>query len=449
MSKNHIFSILPESFFSVLASSQQEIYADCLFLLYHHFQQGKSFGGNKDVIIELLTNYFISQKLEEPKAKMKAILVLNRLKQCGWLFEEETHNYEISINFTYYAIPIIKTLNELKRKEELEYMGYIFAIYSMVKNIDTDSLNNILEQIVSNMMIVMDKLKTLNANIINYLQALFKHKDEKDLKSIVDSLFIDYKQNVVDDYYQRLKTADNLSKYRPFIISKLNEISLNQDIIRQSAEELVQKRKFTDLTLAQEHIEKQIDYIISSFTNMQEIINEIDIKNSQYIKTAVKKILFIVNQKDDCATKIKYIINYLVKNRKQKKVIEELYSLFNVKFINYKSLYTLPERNNRTNEQVIETEKTLSHEEKQTYLNKVLESSHFNKKQIINYVLENLNEKLEIKASLLPINNIQDYLKIIFIYLYSNRDVPYKIEKLNTFYQEKGFYFPDFVIRRI
>src|SRR5690554_3872297 len=286
MLKNSLFNIIPNNFFNIFSTSQKEIYVDSLFLLFHHLDNGNNYGEKKEKIINLLSTYV---------SKKKTLSILRRLKICGWIYEEEIANYDVIINFTYYSIPILKTLNDLKKKNKLEYMGYLFAIYSMIKNIEYASLSDILDQIYNNTMIIMNRLKTLNANIKKYIQELI----EKDnLQTIVDNLFSDYKINIVDEYYQRLKTSDNLSKYRPFIISKLNEISINSKIINDAGTKLVDKQTFNDITEAKTHLYQQINYIISSLSNIEIIIKEIDSKNSYYIKTAITKILYIVSNPD-------------------------------------------------------------------------------------------------------------------------------------------------------
>lgn len=450
MNQHQIYEILPEHFFSVLACSNQAVYADCLFLMFHHLGKGNSFGGKKESIIELLTDYF-NQNNDDNKQtpREKAINVLRRLKQCGWIFEEEDVNYEVLINFTYYTIPILKTLNDLKKREELEYLGYIFLIYSAVKNMDLDSLSDILDQVYHNTTIVMNKLKSLNANIKKYIQDLLNKKDINDLKSIVDNLFIDYKKNIIDNHYQRLKTSENISKYRPFIISKFNEISLNETIINKVSLDLIKREKFSDLKKAKSHIYDQIEYIISSFENFDQIMSEIDKKNAKYIHTSISKILFIVNNTQDLQGKINQIIRYYVKQKKMNTDVGEdsLFRLFPQKYLSKDSLYTMQDKTNENILQTINSEVSLSFEEKQKRLKKFLENNVYSLNQINLYVSQLLGEQDKILASSLPLNNFVDYTKLILVYMYSGSSVDYKIAKLSKIHQNRGYIFYDFEIR--
>lgn len=436
MVKHKLFTLIPENFFKLLTSNQKEIYADCLFLLFNHLDKANSYGDKKEIIIEVLSQHV---------PKTKALIILRKLKEYGWIYEENIGNYEVVINFTYYAVQIVKTLSELKVKNNLDYYGYLFAIYSMLKNIEYESLGDILDQIFFNMKIIMNRLKILNANINKYIQELISNSNIENLPLIVNTLFNDYKKNIVDEYYQRLKTSDNLSKYRPFIISKLNEISINSAIINDAAKTLVAKNKFNDITSSQAHIYQQISYIISSLNNIEVVVNEIDKKNSQYIKTAITKILYIVSNTEDTTGKIKKIIDYIVKNKNDKKTIHTLFSLNTSRFLSHKSLYKVPKKVHFET-QKIQNEKKLDDYCKTKYMQKILEYSRFSKQRIVNYVKELLKDTNEISASKLPLNNYEDYLRLILIFMYANNSF-YKIKRSKDFIKVNGFCFYDFQIR--
>ncbi len=442
MNQQKIFNILPEQFFSVLSCSYQTVYSDCLFLMFIYLGKGFSFGGKKESIIELLTDYFYDK--EDDKPREKAVGVLRRFKQCGWVFEEDDQNYEVFINFTDYAIPILKTLYDLKQHDELEYLSYIYLIYLALKNMEIESLTDLLDQIYHNTTIIMNKLKSLNANIKRYIQGLLNKNTVHDLQSIVDNLFIDYKKNIIDNHYHRLKTSDNISKYRPFIISRLNEISINQEMINKACLDLIDKKRFSHQEDAKTYIFKQIDYIISSFENFELIMNEIDKKNAKYIQTSISKILFIVNNTQDLEGKIIKILRDMVNH---KKIHPSLFRLFPQKYLEKNSLYTMPTRQTEVTLQTIECEVNLTSEEKQLRFEKYLESSVFSPKSINAYVMKFLKNREKITASSLPLDSLEDYTKLILIYLYSTNHVDYEIKRLNKVFNQYGFLFYDFEIR--
>lgn len=64
-------------------------------------------------------------------------------------------------------------------------------------------------------------LKNLNSNIKKYIDELTKHITISD---IMEALFDDYMVNVVDKAYHRLLTSDNVSKFHPEIIERLEDV---------------------------------------------------------------------------------------------------------------------------------------------------------------------------------------------------------------------------------
>lgn len=457
MNKYNVFDIIPNNFFSILSSNNKKIYANSIFIMFNYLGKGNSFGANKDDIVALLTEYYNNilddiyldedTFIEVKTSREKALATLRRLKQCGWIFEEDDANYEVKLNFTYYSIPLIKTLLDIKQKNNLEYQGYIFLIYSAVKNIDINTFSDILDQIYDNTNTVMNKLKSLNSNIKKYIQELLNKKADKDLKSIVENLFIDYKKHIIDDAYQRLKTSDNVSKYRPFIISKLNELSLNDELLTHVSNNLVKKNKYTDIELAKIDVYRKIDYIIYSFENLDNIIEEIDKKNTKYIQTSISKILFIVNNTVDLEGKINLILNYCVlENRDDIEDIRDLFSISTQKNLDSLSMYTQPNRL-PTSLQVVKERRILSKDEKIQRLNKFMRNNVFSKKNINQYVLSLLKDGKMIKASEIPVNNYHSYIKLILIYMYSNStNVSYFIKKLSNKFINNNYSFYDFEI---
>lgn len=449
MSNSQIFSILPDNFFSILSAKNNKIYADCIFLMFNYLNQGNSFGARKELVINLLTEYFESctsfKSEENLNPKERALSVLRRLKQCGWIFEEDDSQYEVLINFTFYSIHIIKSLSELKKNDELEYLGYIYMIYSAIKALDINTFSDILDQIYHNTNIVMNKLKTLNANIKKYIQDLLNKKSINDLKSIVEDLFVDYKKNIIDQSYQRLKTSDNVSKYRPFIISRLNEICLDDEIINKVVEELLAKNKFHDNSSAKKYIYEKIDYVINSFKNFDAIIDEIDKKNSKYIQMSISKIMFIVHNTQDLQGKITKILHTV----KDENKLNEIFRIHPQMYLNKSSLYNMPNRNSEKIIQELPVVKSLSFENKQNQLLKFLENNLYSKKNLDLYIKTLFEKENQIAAHKLPLENYVDYTKIILVYLYGySSDVSYKIKRLSNLYQKNGFHFGDFLITR-
>ena len=99
------------------------------------------------------------------------------VKQCihnlryGWLEVETDKSYVQRVNFYDYAVKVMKTLLEISDGRKVEYQGYIYTIYSLVRT-NTDHPAVVLQQIRDNTDMLITGLKNLNSNIKHYIDEL-------------------------------------------------------------------------------------------------------------------------------------------------------------------------------------------------------------------------------------------------------------------------------------
>lgn len=65
----------------------------------------------------------------------KANEILRLLEKYGWLEVETDKSYVQRVNFYDYAVKVMKTLLEISDGRKVEYQGYIYTIYSLVRPI--------------------------------------------------------------------------------------------------------------------------------------------------------------------------------------------------------------------------------------------------------------------------------------------------------------------------
>ena len=145
------------------------------------------------------------------------------------------------MNFKEYAVKVIKTLLDIADGKQIEYQGYIYTIYSLVMG-DMDKPGIMLMQIWENTDFLITGLKNLNSNIKHYIDDLTRHST---VAEIMDALFNDYITNIVDKAYHRLLTSDNVSKFRPEIIQRLEEKSHNESYVNSAAAEIASIREIS------------------------------------------------------------------------------------------------------------------------------------------------------------------------------------------------------------
>ena len=175
-----LFSIIPENFFSPLASPGKMVYWECLEILFRVSSHQLAFGVERDVLVGELEEYFSSSMaadlrdveysgVEDAKTlspRDKANFMLRKLEACGWVYTDTDHSYVQRTSFRDYAIAVIRTLIGIENEKKAEYQGYIYAIYTMARATGNNAIG--LRQMAENTEALITGLKSLNANIKDY-----------------------------------------------------------------------------------------------------------------------------------------------------------------------------------------------------------------------------------------------------------------------------------------
>ena len=314
-----IFARLPESFFSPLASSNRHHYASLLlhyyrlFLEYHH-------GVERELVIDRFASYFASldvpagageilapeadegQEVREPADQLQdgsettptsdpralASAVLRRLISCGWVDEEEQLDFTRLVTIRAHARPFFEALDATERGAAIEYESHIVAVYSSLVG---DSARDHGEHAVLNAhyhtRMLVESLKVLDQNIRGHVQALFDH--DQSIPDILRSHYDVYMHEVVDRAYTRLKTSDNLSRYRPRIARAIGGFLKSNTWLDQTAGRLATIQRI-DTATARERVRAMLVEIRDDLASIDPILESIDDRNRRYSRISTERI---------------------------------------------------------------------------------------------------------------------------------------------------------------
>lgn len=458
-----MFQVLPENFFVPLGSPNKTVYWECICKLFTIMDNQLSFGIEREILVDELQYYFeqssaaeiVEEELADGDSSGKANLILRKLEFYGWIEIETDKSYVQRVNFQEYAVRVIKTLLEIEDGKQIEYQGYIYTIYSLVKS-STDHPGVVLTQILDNTDLLITGLKNLNSNIKHYIDELTKHST---VAQIMDALFNDYITNIVDKAYHRLLTSDNVSKFRPEIIERLESRSRNKAYIEKTADELAGLKEISDEEEAKELVFRYLHEIIDAFRNMDDILLEINQKNTQYQRAAINRAKFLLAGNEDVRGQLKEIllgINEVINRERMDlggiyeiEFLEDLIRIYCCSFLDDNSFYSPTEgRKEFVPQEIEDLEPNL--ELRQEKMRRMVEKMQkiLSPEKIEAYVSEQLQGKSEARAAQFPLADAEDFVKIIYIRLYGQRkNMNYKIEVQDT-KEVNGFRFKDFIIRR-
>lgn len=457
-----MFKIISDKFFVPLASPNKNIYWECICKLFSTMSGQLSFGVERDILVEELQYYFEQEQaivVEDDEvigksSRDKANWMLRRLEFYDWIEIETDKSYVQKVNFKDYAVKLLKTLLEIEEGKQIEYQGYIYTIYSLVRS-NNDSPGVVLMNILENTDMLITGLKNLNSGIKRYIDELTKYKTPAE---IMDVLFNDYIENIVDKAYHRLLTSDNVSKFRPEIVERLESKSRSKSYIEKASSEIAEIKEIP-IEEAEELVYQYIHQIVDAFHNIDDILAEINKKNTQYQRAAINRAKFFLIGGEDVRGQIKEILSVLNEEINIERLdlggiyrieyLEELIRIYSANVLDEKSLYTPIEGKKEflpTELSVEAPDEKLRQEKLQKMMEKM--ARVLTSKKIDSYINECMKEREVMQAAELPLHTIEDFVRIIYVRLYGQRkNMKYKITLLEET-EVDGFRFKNFEIHR-
>ncbi|WP_270506976.1 Wadjet anti-phage system protein JetA family protein [Eubacterium limosum] len=431
-----LFQVIPPKFFSPLASPGKLMYWDCIYQLFTLMRGQLSFGIERDLLVDELQLYFEEDNAAEiqddsdfntKNSRDKANAVLRSLESYGWITIETDKSYIQRVNFTDYAVKILKVLIDISEGKQTEYQGYIYTIYSLVKSSDGKP-GIVLNEIAKNTEAMITALKNLNSSIKKYIDNLTKHHTVAELMNV---LFNDYFMNVIDKAYHRLLTSDNVAKFRPEIIDRLECKRHNPQYIEEATADLMSIEEL-EAEKAKERVFDLIHNVIEAFRRIDEIMEDINQKNMLYQKAAINRARFLLSGNEDIRGQIKDILLYMNEQINldqldystiyQINFTDNLIRLYHSSFIDERSFYKPTEGTKAfhpipiMDEVIDEKARAEKLRKMQKKLERILSVSKINQ-----YILEMLKGREVMRASELPLASDEDFIKLIYVRLYGSR----------------------------
>jgi hypothetical protein len=255
-----VFATLPPQFFSPLAWTNREHYAALLLGYYRLFQEnsGKL---ERELVIRSFMEYLgrhrdalIMEGADEASADAQEISVdtetplldfdddasvnsentdsaesaaldrgaanrfLRRLINAGWLGEETLSDYTRVINITPHARPFFEALARVDEGLKTEYESHVVAVYSLLCGdaVEENGHYAVLNAHSATTALI-DSLKVLSQSIKGHYDRFTAEAASSEVKGILHLHYDIYAAEILDGAYKRLKTSDNLSRYRPRI----------------------------------------------------------------------------------------------------------------------------------------------------------------------------------------------------------------------------------------
>ena len=468
--------ILPENFFNLFQSKNRSLYIESLIRIYKKYETGSILGMPKDEARDIVEDLLeeegnaISDLYDEdddkdeeiPNYRELANHFLRRFEKTGWVTIDVTNDYLEILNFNDYAISIILALIEIKRdasfslfadnfsldSEEANFKGYVFTIYSLL-NSSTFDYGLLLNQVYKNTINFVREIRKVDHKLREFIQLIDTKENIKDLVELLGQ----YKDEVMDKAYFKLKTFDNINKYKLDIVRKLEAMQENSDIMSIIANDYLFLSS-NDASLAQFTANKQINDCIDIYNSLDVIMNEIDKKNRDYITQTLAKVKYLLNDATDVVGVLNLIVQHYTEKVKKGQAesgfndIRKLFTLNVDKTLGISSL-SIPRGNYKKSEN--------------NALSKIrVDFSHFRDtffeafkalytEEDVKDILEgtmSIGEEKDAKAFIKNDATQKDIIRLLYIVIYASGFNDYQIKELDEYIETDNYLIKNFIIRR-
>lgn len=464
-----LYEIVGEEFFKPLTSLYKRIYVDCLNIIYDSYRTELSYGADRDILVSKLTYYFESQvtgdiqfedETESLKdSKTKASTFLRKLKEYGWIEYDIGNDQKIRVIMPNHSVSLIQTINSITKQEEMEYQSEISAIYSLLTNEELLSRPyvQVVKPVYDHTLALFTELKKLNTSIRKYIEDI---TSDKTAEEILENFF-NYHEEIGSKAYHRIKTNDNVSRFRNIILRRLQDMLEDKERYDLIIQGFMNIEGLSDYDEASDNVHGMIAETIDRFRSYDEIVDEIDRKNSKYIRNAVERAKFLLLNSNNTEGKISKILQFMAEqfnkdeeNNLTEDASEDICRIFNIfpqGYLSGESLKAIPISKRITEVDELSEGFVLSDDERELRRLAIIEKNRnrFSKKNICAYVDEMLKEKQTVKASEIEVSSRRDMIRVIFIYLYGKEDkTEFIVTNCGNQIEKEGFRFRDFEIKR-
>lgn len=442
-----LFAVIPERLFSVLASRDRAVYAHTLFLIYDLHKQ-ELYGTPREAVIDAAAGYLETENLTEEdlypddasglSPRDKAGAVLRRLQETGWLEIEQRTDYQQFVNLADYAIAILDTLDRLRRHERAEYAGFVLATYVALTSEEAErnpglAIGKAFEQTQA---LVRD-LKSLHANIKRYTEQLLRQKEPRE---ILDMHFGEYKMQVLDRSYHRLKTTDNVSRFRPRILERIDRWLAEPGWLSATAADEVRRGRYGTAPEAEEALTSRLTFIRNSYEHMDDLLDEIDRRNAQYAKASLEQLRYLLGSGQDTEGKLALLAQLLGKQLSIGSAAPDdpwpdewsgLFAIHSVQTLEPGSLFSQRSARKSHSPQPlrVETPSAAEREAARVRTRQRL-ATKLTYQRIDEFVQGRMGNRREMRAADLGIESVEDFVRLIYVTAYSrNRRVQYVVDQ--------------------
>ncbi len=252
----------------------------------------------------------VHQDLLDESAALRegARRLLQRLEKSGWFHFEYRSGQGFVLHFFPYSARLLETLLRIARDEQPVFQGYAHSIASLLRRESyTHRPGVALLEAKRHTLDLTRELKILSQNIHGFIQRLFIAASSA--QQVLSESIDHYKSAVLANYH-RLKTVDNLYKWRDEILARLDTILCEETTLGAAARFYAEQFSL-DAEAARATVISDLRLLRTQFDALPSITEEIDARNARFSGVALRKLTYLLRQDRRIETQLQLLTDRL------------------------------------------------------------------------------------------------------------------------------------------
>ena len=299
-----LFDVLPEHFFGLFAGKCCRIYAEAGLCLYEQYRLAQ-FGIEQEILRdkfqELIESWAeagvayedesFSEKDAADESRAKANHMIRRMKEFGWLDYEQRENFKIFILLPHYSSRLWGLFANLCEGRAVEYQRFAFTTYQVLSgeaakvqpSMAVLEAERLAEEFVEELRILLNNIKGKMEQV----------SAQTSLQDVLSHHFVEYRADIVDRSYHRLKTSDHVSRYRIRILQEVQEIRQNKERLRALCDDAVRRQLADSVEAAEYRMNASLQTIEEIYRGLDDMFAQIDRRHNQYVRASYERALYL------------------------------------------------------------------------------------------------------------------------------------------------------------
>lgn len=349
--------------------------------------------------------------------------VLLRLERAGWYHFEYRSAIGHVLSFHPYAARILEALVRVARDEQPLFQGFAHAIAALLRPESLAGRPGVaLREAKRHTLEMMRELKILERNIYAFTQRLLDRVATA--AEVLEEGLERYRGAVLANYH-RLKTVDNLYKWRGEILHRLDALE-RDELALGGAARWYAEQDGVDAGAAARAVADDVRLLRAEFDALPRLIDEIDRRNARFSGVALRKLMYLLRHDKRLEGQLQLVVDRLARDRAPELDLD----VYACELLGDGFLYTAPKRRPRAERQALVRRARPDAEGLRRDLGPRLRRP-FARGRVEAYVEELLAGRGHVATSEVPLDGDEDYIRTIYMLAYGlDGGSPYRFDRI-------------------